>query len=134
MSRELKAAFLALASSLGLLGATFAAARFLQPPAFKNPDFQAAANFPDPAAALQGDALHGYELFDRNCADCHGEDARGGDPNGDNGPNLYDSLKTDARIARIIMRGIKGEMPRFDKKLTDADARALVAYLRTLKD
>jgi len=64
-----------------------------------------------------------------NCAPCHGDDARG-----DEGPTLYDLAKSDARITAIIKGGIKGEMPSFAKKFSDADVQALIAYLRTLKD
>jgi mono/diheme cytochrome c family protein len=67
--------------------------------------------------------------FDHSCAPCHGDDARG-----DEGPNLYDLAKSDARIATIIKNGVKGEMPSFAKKFSDADVQSLIAYLRTLKD
>ena len=64
-----------------------------------------------------------------NCAHCHGVDARG-----DEGPNLHGLTKSDQRILTIISNGIKGEMPRFDAKLNDPDTRALLAFLRTLKE
>lgn len=69
----------------------------------------------------------GRSLFERNCAHCHGEDARG-----DEGPNLYDLTLSDEKIARRIKEGIKGEMPRFGGKLNDADIKALTIYLRSL--
>ena len=78
--------------------------------------------------APEGDAMRGHSLFDHNCAHCHGDDARG-----DEGPSLYDLKKSDARITKIIKGGIKGEMPRFGAKFNDADIRALIAFLRTLK-
>ncbi len=74
-------------------------------------------------------AQQGHSLFERNCAHCHGEDARG-----DEGPTLYRLAMSDARIAKRIKEGIKGEMPKFGSKLNDADIAALIAYLRTLKD
>ena len=80
-------------------------------------------------AAPEREAKKGHDLFERNCAHCHGDDARG-----DEGPSLYKLKKTDARITRIIKGGIKDEMPRFGTKFNDADIRALIAYLRTLKD
>ena len=79
-------------------------------------------------AALGGERKKGRELFDRNCAHCHGDDARG-----DEGPSLYDLRKSNARISATIKQGIKGEMPAFGKKFADADIEALIAYLRTLK-
>jgi len=78
--------------------------------------------------AVGDESLPGYRLFDYNCAHCHGDDARG-----DEGPDLHDLRKSDARIEKIIKNGIKGEMPSFGKKFSDADVQALIAWLRTLK-
>lgn len=80
-------------------------------------------------SASTEDSQRGRDLFLRNCAHCHGDDARG-----DEGPDLHDLKKTDARISKIINQGIKGEMPAFGSKLNDADVKALIAFLRTLKD
>jgi Cytochrome c, mono- and diheme variants len=74
------------------------------------------------------DASHGRHLFLMNCAHCHGDDARG-----DEGPDLHDLHKSDARIHQIITGGIKGEMPSFAKKLGEPELRQLTAYLRTLR-
>lgn len=82
--------------------------------------------FGEPAAAK---AKQGYRLFDHNCASCHGDDARG-----DEGPDLHGLTKSDAKVEKIIKGGIKGEMPAFGKKFNDAEVKALIAYLRTLKD
>jgi mono/diheme cytochrome c family protein len=73
-------------------------------------------------------AKQGAGLFGRNCAHCHGDDAKG-----DEGPSLYDLTKSDERITRILKEGIKGEMPKFGSKFSDADIQALIAFLRTLK-
>ena len=73
------------------------------------------------------EATQGRHLFLMNCAHCHGDDAHG-----DEGPDLYDLRKSDERIHRQIIDGVKGEMPSFAKKLNDSDVRALTAYLRTL--
>src|SRR3954470_16547354 len=71
----------------------------------------------------------GHRLFDHNCAHCHGEDARG-----DEGPDLHGLRKSDERLQKLIMNGIKGEMPAFGKKFKEADVEALIAFLRTLKE
>ena len=76
---------------------------------------------------LTADAEQGRHLFLMNCAHCHGDDARG-----DEGPDLHDLHRSDARIHEVITAGIKGEMPSFGKKLGDPDVRELIAYLRTL--
>ena len=70
----------------------------------------------------------GQHLFLMNCAHCHGDDARG-----DEGPDLHGVRKTDARLAALINNGIKGEMPRFNQKLSESDVQALIAFLNSLK-
>ena len=77
---------------------------------------------------LSADAAQGRHLFLMNCAHCHGDDAHG-----DEGPDLHNLHKNDARIHEVITAGIKGEMPSFGKKLADPDVRQLIAYLRTLQ-
>jgi len=129
MRIEAKAALFGTAAALVLLGVTFGLSLFLQP-SIAAASKQRSTNIASAATspALEGEAKRGRSLFDRNCAHCHGDDARG-----DEGPNLHDLTKTDARITRIVKEGIKGEMPRFGAKLNDADVEALIAYLRTLK-
>jgi mono/diheme cytochrome c family protein len=70
----------------------------------------------------------GQRLFLMNCAHCHGDDARG-----DEGPDLHGLGKTDARLSALINNGIKGEMPRFNQKLSPSDVQALIAFLNSLK-
>ena len=128
MSIETKAALLGLAAGLAVLGGTFGLSLLLQlatAAAAKEQSTNIASAATSPT--LEGEARRGHSLFDHNCAHCHGDDARG-----DEGPSLYDLNKTDARIARIVREGIKGEMPKFGAKLNDADIQALIAYLRTL--
>jgi len=85
---------------------------------------------PNGAAPASSEKIaRGRSLFDRNCAHCHGDDARG-----DEGPTLYNLTLSDARIAKRIKEGVKGEMPKFGSKFNDADIEALTAYLRTLKE
>jgi len=129
MSIETKAALIALTVAVALLGAAFGAA-----PLLREPSPVRAKERSDPAVSgtatdhLQGEARLGQRLFQQNCAHCHGDDARG-----DEGPSLYNVRKTDARIAKLIQQGIKGEMPKFGEKFSDADVRALIAFIRTLK-
>ena len=131
MTIEIKATILGVAASLGVLGLTFGLSPFLQ--SGKAADVrreQPTNTIPILAeAGLVGQPKQGYKLFDHNCAPCHGDDARG-----DEGPNLHGLTKSDARITTIIKGGVKGEMPSFARKFSDADVQALIAYLRTLKD
>ncbi len=73
-------------------------------------------------------AIQGRQLFVSHCAECHSFDARGLE-----GPDLHNLRARDALIRQIITGGIKGEMPAYGKVLSDADVRALIRYLRTLK-
>ena len=70
----------------------------------------------------------GRALFLKNCAHCHGADARG-----DDGPDLHGLDLSDEWIANRIRKGKKGQMTAFAGKLQPADIDALIAYLRTLK-
>jgi mono/diheme cytochrome c family protein len=70
----------------------------------------------------------GRVLFLKNCAHCHGADARG-----DEGPDLHALDDSDQWIANRIRDGKKGKMTAFGGKLQPADIDALVAYLHTLK-
>jgi mono/diheme cytochrome c family protein len=74
------------------------------------------------------DAKRGRSLFLKNCAHCHGDDAKG-----DEGPDLHGLEISDARIGKKIRDGIKGEMPGFSEKFDANDIHALIAFLRTLR-
>jgi cbb3-type cytochrome c oxidase subunit III len=84
---------------------------------------------PADLASVPHDVLveRGKKLYFGNCAHCHGEDAHG-----DEGPDLHDIWVSDRRIATVVKRGIKGEMPTFAKKLHDDEIAALIAYVRSL--
>ena len=70
----------------------------------------------------------GHRFYDLSCSHCHGDDATG-----DEGPSLHNLSLSNARIAKTIKNGIKGEMPTFAKKYDDQQVAALVSYLRTLR-
>jgi mono/diheme cytochrome c family protein len=72
----------------------------------------------------------GRDLFLMNCAHCHGDDARGTEE----APDLTQIRKSDARIASVVKNGIKGEMPRFGQKLSDADIGMLIRFVRSLNE
>ena len=122
---EIKGVILGTVSSLVALSIAFAAGEVLRQKA--TVPSVATEALAIPPAGTQ--ARQGYELFLRNCAHCHGNDARG-----DEGPDLHGVTKSDARISSLIKNGIKGEMPKFGEKLTDTDVQALIAFVRSLKD
>lgn len=73
----------------------------------------------------------GAVLFDKSCTACHGAKAQGG-----RAPNLtrgdWKFGGSDEAIARNISKGIAGtQMPAF--AMPDDDAKAIVAYLRSLE-
>ena len=73
-------------------------------------------------------ARTGQQLFLRNCAHCHGADARG-----DEGPDLHNLDWTDEQIGTRIRNGKKGQMTAFAGKLSPQQISEVIAYLRTLK-
>src|SRR6266496_4719858 len=125
LSLQLKGIILGTIAGLAAIGIAFAAAEMFQPKTAAVSGAAGALVIP-PAGTP---ANQGYRLFILNCAHCHGADARG-----DEGPDLHGVTKSDQRIATIIQNGIKGEMPKFGAKLNDAETRALVAFIRMLKE
>ena len=73
-------------------------------------------------------------LWAQNCASCHGKDGSGNTTMGKK-LGLKDYSKnqgfSDAEAANVIKNG-KGKMKAY-KQLSDADVKALVAYVRSLK-
>jgi len=141
---ELKAAFLGLGTALLVLGTTLGFSLLMQerqangiPAAPPQSLGQSMSNAPSlgqqPSGKISQSSQRdqsekGRHLFALNCAHCHGDDATG-----DEGPDLHNVRKSDARIAAIIQKGIKGEMPKFGQKFKEEDVQALIAFLRTLK-
>ena len=119
--------YAAVATSGLIVGATLGFARFMQTTQHSPVPVVAMAK-QAPNSAQQPLAAQGAKLFSFNCAHCHGVDATG-----DEGPDLHGLTKSDTHLKSIILNGIKGEMPAFNKKFKDEDAQALIAFLRTLK-
>ena len=69
------------------------------------------------------------------CASCHGKDGSGNTAMGKKlGVQDYSKAQgfSDAEAANVIKNG-KGKMKGYKDKLSDADVKALVAYIRSLK-
>jgi len=82
----------------------------------------------------------GALLFASTCSRCHGAKGTGGPPLGDGQPaprNLTDpafqASKTDAELEATIKNGKDGFMPSFEAVYSDAQVKALVRHVRTLK-
>ena len=120
--RAVSAALCAGAITVCTLGGTLALADYMQRRSALQSSLSA-TNSPQSPLVAQG-----QHLFLMNCAHCHGDDARG-----DEGPDLHGLRKTDARLSALINNGIKGEMPRFNQKLSESDVQALIAFLDSLR-
>jgi cytochrome c oxidase cbb3-type subunit 3 len=82
----------------------------------------------------------GALLFASTCSRCHGAKGTGGPPLGDGQPaprNLTDpafqASKTDEELVATVKNGKNGVMPSFKDVYSDAQIRALVRHVRTLK-
>lgn len=83
------------------------------------------------------------ELFNRNCARCHGGDGRGETPLGRlyKSPDFTDpqwweknsSISNPTTLRSIVARG-KAGMPAFGKKLTKNEIRLLVNHVRKFRN
>ena len=74
-------------------------------------------------------------LWGQHCASCHGKDGSGNTTMGKKlGVKDYTKSQSfsDAEAANVIKNG-KGKMKAYKDKLSDADVRALVAWVRSLK-
>jgi putative heme-binding domain-containing protein len=73
----------------------------------------------------------GRQIFDAQCAWCHGNDGDGG-----TGPNLHGRMRhatSEASIVEIILNGIPGtDMPSFKLGLTDRAMRQTASYVQSL--
>jgi mono/diheme cytochrome c family protein len=87
------------------------------------------AGDPFAAAAETAAVARGHDLFLLNCAHCHGDDGLGSDE----APNLATRQVSNARIALVVHNGIKGEMPKFNQKLTDNDVQLLIHFVHSIK-
>ncbi|MFN8208234.1 MAG: cytochrome c [Bacteroidales bacterium] len=81
----------------------------------------------------------GKTLWGQHCASCHGKAGLGDGPKARNlETSAGDFTKapfTDGTDGEIFYRTKmgRGEMPKYDKKITDEDIWALVNYMRTMK-
>jgi mono/diheme cytochrome c family protein len=79
----------------------------------------------------------GAETYKAKCVTCHGADGAGQTPMGKKlnlrhlgSPEVQ--KQTDQQLFDITAKG-KGKMPAYAGKISDADIKALVAFMRTLK-
>jgi cytochrome c6 len=78
----------------------------------------------------------GEKVYKAKCASCHGPDGVGATPTGKATKArdfCSDEVKkeTDEEWTTIIVKG-RNKMPSYDKKLTDAEVKDVIAYIRGL--
>jgi len=96
--------------------------------------------------ALLGGRVHAAdtkELWDKNCASCHGKDGRGDTKMGkkvdvkDYTDPKFQAEYKEERGAKIIKEGLtengKERMKAYAGKFSDEEIKALAAYVRTFK-
>jgi mono/diheme cytochrome c family protein len=92
-----------------------------------------AVNVPDRAHAQGAPAeqsVAGAQLFATSCGFCHQD---GGRAPG-RGPKLAGTERPDDYLLNRIRLGKEGAMPAYGRAFTDTQLRALIAYIRSLKD
>jgi mono/diheme cytochrome c family protein len=81
----------------------------------------------EPAAEEEAptEELAGQDLYNQNCAGCHGSDRNGG-----RGPALLpDTLTEEASVYVDIITNGSGGMPSFEGELSTEEIEALVAFI-----
>jgi mono/diheme cytochrome c family protein len=84
-------------------------------------------------------AKQGKTFFKQHCAKCHGADGRGETNDGAilGAPNFTDSAwqekSNDRRLINSINHG-RGDMPSFEKKLSQDQIKLLLAYVRAFRN
>lgn len=80
------------------------------------------------------EAMPGYNIFQANCASCHGEDAKGGRDFG--APNLTDAIwlygGTKAEVTHTVFHAHQGVMPNWQERLGESSVRQLAIYVHQL--
>jgi mono/diheme cytochrome c family protein len=82
------------------------------------------------AATQSGDDPKVKALFATTCGWCH----QNGGREAGKGPKLAGTTRSDDFIIHRIKEGKEGAMPAFEGALTNAQIKAIVRYIRNLKD
>lgn len=96
------------------------------------------SNTPNPVPAQVTSVDVGYDLYQANCAACHGVDGNGGGPLAGTTQVQPPSLKahlgqhSDGDLFYWITNGLPGGMPAWADKLSEQDRWNLVNYLRSI--
>ncbi len=88
------------------------------------------------AVSRAQDSASGEKTYKAKCASCHGPDGKGETAAGKVTKVRDFSLEevkkeSDAVWTEVIVKG-RNKMPGYDKKLSDAEVKDVIAYIRTL--
>lgn len=103
------------------------------------PGAQTGGDGGNPVAATEESIAAGAQLFEANCAACHGADARGGGPQAGTTPVRPPSLishgddHSDAELFAVLSDGLPGGMPAWRDLVSETDRWHLVNYIRSLQ-
>ena len=94
-------------------------------------------------AAITARAAEPKELWDKNCAACHGKDGKGETKMGKKAgvkdytdPKVSETIKDDKAFKSVkegMKEGDKEMMKPFAEKLTDDEIKSLIAYMKAFK-
>lgn len=73
----------------------------------------------------------GENLYQAECAECHGEDGIGSTSTIDFREQGYMSTRSSARLAETIIAGTNTGMPPYGEKFSDEEISALTSYIRS---
>ncbi len=100
---------------------------------------QAVSETPNPVAPTAANLAEGGQLFQKQCAFCHGDDGTGQGPTGAQFyppvPSLVDANRrlTEAQMQAVIRQGVRyTAMPSFSKALSEEQCWKIVAWVRRL--
>ena len=100
-----------------------------------------ASGVPNPVPNTVASVARGSDLYQANCARCHGSEARGGGPDAGTTQVPPADLRsghvnehTDGDIFYWITNGLEGGMPAWGTRLSETQRWELVNYLRSLNN
>ena len=91
---------------------------------------QPSTDQPPADAKSATDELDVKRLFATTCGFCHSNGGR----SAGRGPQLMGTTLTDAEITSRIRNGKPGQMPAFATTFSDNDIKAIIRYIRELKE
>jgi len=96
------------------------------------------SNTPNPVQVTPDSIRAGSDIYEANCARCHGVDAQGGGPDANTTqvqpPSLraHLSAHTDGDLFYFITNGLPGGMPAWAGQLSETDRWNVINYLRSI--